>query len=99
MIRNSLNHFRFFFLALCLIFTFNSLVFAGSAVKAIDKDGFGVAIKGYDSVAYFTEGKAVKGSEKYAFSWNDAVWYFSNAEHRKLFAAIPKKYAPNRGGW
>ena len=99
MFGNSLKPFRLFILAVLLIFTFNSLVFAGSAVKALDKDGFGVAIKGYDSVAYFTEGKAVKGSEKYAFSWNDAVWYFSNAEHRKLFAANPKKYAPNRGGW
>jgi YHS domain-containing protein len=86
-------------LAVLLIFTFNSLVFAENAVKALDKDSFGVAIKGYDSVAYFTEGKAVKGNEKYSFSWNEAVWYFSNAEHRGLFAANPKKYVPHRGGW
>jgi hypothetical protein len=53
-------------LAVLLIFTFNSLVFAENAVKALDKDSFGVAINGYDSVAYFTEGKAVKGNEKYS---------------------------------
>ena len=99
MFRNSLKPFRLFILAVLLIFAFNSLVYAENAVKALDKDAFGVAIKGYDSVAYFTEGKAVKGSDKYALSWNEAVWYFSSAEHRELFAANPKKYAPNRGGW
>ena len=99
MFRNSLKPFRLLMLAVILIFTFNSLVYAENAVKALDKDSFGVAIKGYDSVAYFTEGKAVKGNEKYSFSWNEAVWYFSNAEHRELFAANPKKYVPHRGGW
>jgi hypothetical protein len=43
---------------------FNCLVFAESAVKLLDKDSFGSAIKGYDSAAYFTEGKAVKGDKK-----------------------------------
>jgi YHS domain-containing protein len=99
MFGNSLRPFRLFILAIFLIFTLNSLVWAESAVKALDKDSFGLAIKGYDSVAYFTEGKAVKGKEKYSFSWNEALWYFSSAEHRELFAANPKKYAPNRGGW
>ena len=99
MFRNPLKPFRLLMLAVILIFTINSLVYAENAVKALDKDSFGVAIKGYDSVAYFTEGKAVKGSEKYTFSWNEAVWYFSSAEHRELFAANPKKYVPHRGGW
>jgi len=97
--RNSLKSFRSFILIISLIFTLNSLVLAESALKALDKDTFGLAIKGYDSVAYFTEGKAVKGNEKYAFSWNEAVWHFSSAEHRELFAANPKKYVPHRGGW
>ena len=99
MCRNSLKPFRLFILIIFLIFTLNSLGWAENAVKALDKDTFGLAIRGYDSVAYFTEGKAVKGNEKYAFSWNEAVWYFSSAEHRELFAANPKKYVPHRGGW
>ena len=99
MLRNSLNPFRLLILILLLIFALNARVYAENAVKALDKDSFGVAIKGYDSVAYFTEGKAVKGSEKYSFSWNEAVWYFSNAEHRELFAANPNKYVPHRRGW
>ena len=97
--RNSLKPFRSFILIMFLIFTLNSLVWAETTAKALDKDSFGLAIKGYDSVAYFTDGKAVKGNEKFSFSWNEALWYFSSAEHRELFAANPKKYAPNRGGW
>ena len=99
MYRNSLKHLRSFILVVFLIFTLNSLVWAESAVNALDKDTFGLAIQGYDSVAYFTDGKAVKGNEKFSFSWNEALWYFSSAKHRGLFAANPKKYAPNRGGW
>ena len=99
MIRYSPAHFKVFVLTALLIFVFNSLIYAGNVIEGLDKDNFGVAINGYDSVAYFTEGKAVKGNEKYSYSWNEAVWYFSNAEHRELFAANPKKYVPHRGGW
>ena len=96
---NSLKQFKSFIQIIFLILTLNSLVWAENTVNAFDKDSFGLAIKGYDSVAYFTDGKAVKGNEKFSFSWNEALWYFSSAEHRELFAANPKKYAPNRGGW
>lgn len=59
----------------------------------------GVAIKGYDTVAYFTEGKAMKGSEKFAHEWLGTPWHFANAEHRDLFTANPTKYAPQYGGY
>ena len=58
-----------------------------------------VAINGYDSVAYFRAGKAVKGSEANSFQWSGANWYFSSTENRDLFAADPKKYAPQYGGY
>ena len=67
--------------------------------KKINSDIFGVAIKGYDSVAYFTEGRAVKGKSKFSYSWNDAEWYFASAENRDLFAADPEHYAPKYGGY
>lgn len=57
------------------------------------------AIKGYDTVAYFTEGKAVKGSKKYRYKWKDTNWNFSSQENADLFAANPEKYAPQYGGW
>ncbi len=59
----------------------------------------GIAIGGYDPVAYFTEGQAVKGSEKFAHKWLGAIWYFSSAEHRDLFIADPVKYVPQYGGY
>ena len=58
-----------------------------------------LAIKGYDTVAYFKEGKAVKGSESFAFQWHNMTWYFSTKENRDLFAAGPEKYAPQYDGY
>ncbi|WP_052182792.1 YHS domain-containing (seleno)protein [Rhizobium sp. YS-1r] len=58
-----------------------------------------VAIKGYDPVAYFVEGKAVEGSEKYSHRWLGAVWHFSSAENRDLFVKDPSSYAPQYGGY
>jgi len=59
----------------------------------------GVAIMGYDTVAYFTDGKATKGSEKYSYEWLGTPWYFANAEHRDMFISEPIKYAPQYGGY
>lgn len=59
----------------------------------------GVAIMGYDTVAYFTEGKAMKGSEKFSYEWLGTPWLFANAEHRAKFISEPIKYAPQYGGY
>ncbi len=59
----------------------------------------GVAVGGYDPVAYFTEGKPVKGSEEFTLQHDGAAWRFANAEHRDAFAADPAKYAPQYGGY
>lgn len=72
---------------------------AGPLKKKINSNIFGVAIKGYDTVAYFTEGRAVKGQSKFSYSWNDAEWYFASAENRDLFKANPEDYAPKYGGY
>ncbi len=58
-----------------------------------------VAIMGYDTVAYFTEGQPTNGKKEFAFSWNDAQWRFANARNRDLFAAKPERYAPQFGGF
>ena len=57
-----------------------------------------VAIGGYDPVAYFVKGGAVKGSEDFAHEWLGATGHFATAEYRDLFAANPMKYAPQYGG-
>ena len=69
------------------------------AKDLFEQDRAGVAIQGYDTVAYFTDGEAVKGSEEFSFEWLGAVWHFASAEHRDLFAADPVKYAPQYGGY
>lgn len=69
------------------------------ALDLVNTTFFGVAIKGYDTVAYHTEGRAVKGSNAFSHRWNDAKWYFASAENRDLFAADPERFAPQYGGY
>ena len=79
-----------------------ALVLTAGTVSASDKVNttfFGVAIKGYDTVAYHTEGLAVKGNSKISHKWNDAKWYFVSEAHRDLFIKDPEKYAPQYGGY
>ncbi|RPI34095.1 MAG: YHS domain protein [Nitrospiraceae bacterium] len=59
----------------------------------------GVAIKGYDPVAYFTEQKPVAGSAEFEYIWNGSKWRFATAEHRDHFKADPEKYTPQYGGY
>lgn len=58
-----------------------------------------VAAGGYDVVAYFTRGEAVRGSRALQARWNGAVWRFSSAESRDAFVADPARYAPAYGGF
>ena len=57
------------------------------------------AIRGYDPVAYHTEGKPVKGESRYTHSYNGAEWRFSSEENQRLFASNPERYAPQYGGF
>jgi YHS domain-containing protein len=70
------------------------------AVSPVNSTLFGSkAIKGYDPVAYFTEGKPVKGAKQFTYKWKDATWYFSTAENLAAFMDDPEKYAPQYGGY
>jgi len=59
----------------------------------------GIAIRGYDSVAYFSDNKPVKGSEEFAFDWNGAKWLFVSKNNLEAFRSNPEKYAPQYGGY
>lgn len=72
---------------------------ADSSAKSVNVDSDNVAIKGYDSVAYFTNGQPMKGDPAFAFAWNGAQWRFANAAHRDMFASNPERYAPQFGGF
>lgn len=59
----------------------------------------GIAIKGHDPVAYFTEGRPVEGSAAHEVEWKDARWRFASADNRAAFEADPERFAPQYGGW
>jgi len=57
------------------------------------------AIKGYDTVAYFTQGAAVEGDDEFSTEYLGATWLFSSQENLDLFVEDPEKYAPQYGGY
>jgi YHS domain-containing protein len=57
-----------------------------------------LALSGYDPVAYFTQGKPVKGLKQFTTSYNGAEWQFASAADLAAFKADPAKYAPQYGG-
>ena len=78
---------------------------AAEPINTLEKSGLfgydpsGVAIRGYDTVAYFTEGEPREGSEAFTSEWMGATWRFASQEHLDLFAADPERYAPQYGGY
>ena len=58
-----------------------------------------VALKGYDPVSYFTNGKPEKGSAEFTYAFDDTTYWFRSAEHRDKFAADPEHYAPQFDGY
>jgi len=83
-------------------FAFTAIVASSSAIadESVNTGYFGgVAIMGYDTVAYFTEGKAVKGSEEYSYDWLGTPWHFASKKHKEMFINEPVKYAPQFGGY
>jgi len=83
-----------------LSFSFVLLILIGCGGMAVGQSSVSdLAIKGYDTVAYFNTGKALKGNESFAFKWHNMTWYFSTKENRDLFASSPEKYAPQYDGY
>lgn len=75
----------------------DSSVPAGPVLVNLNRDG--LALQGYDPVAYFTLGKPVKGDPAYRASWGGAVYQFASASHRDMFVSDPARYAPQFGGY
>jgi YHS domain-containing protein len=67
--------------------------------KQVNTTAENVAIKGYDTVAYFAENGAVKGNPQFEFVWNGAKWLFSSKENMEKFQKNPEIYAPQFGGY
>ncbi|MCH2250233.1 MAG: YHS domain-containing protein [Cognatishimia sp.] len=59
----------------------------------------GLAIRGYDPVAYFKEQTDVEGSAERSIMWKGAEWRFASAENLADFEANPERWAPQYGGY
>lgn len=81
------------FTVISIGFSFFLLLLAGTAAAET------AAIKGYDTVAYFKDSKAQKGSDVFTYQWHGMTWHFLSKENRDLFAAGPEKYAPQYDGY
>lgn len=68
-----------------------------SAGQFFERDG--LAIMGYDPVAYVTDRKAVKGSPDFAAEYGGSTFYFSTEVHREAFAKNPERFVPQYGGY
>ncbi len=95
---------RRFIAASLLGFSLAGAAWAAPAINTLERGLIqdsvtGVAINGYDTVAYFTNGKPVKGSDAFTQDWNGAKWKFASKAHLDLFKASPEKYAPQYGGY
>lgn len=69
------------------------------STSQINLDEHGVALGGYDPVAYFDSGKPTPGAPAISASYRGATYLFSTAAHRKTFLANPSKYVPEFGGF
>ncbi len=65
----------------------------------VNLNGEGFIAEGYDVVAYFTEGKPVKGDPAFVKLYNGAFYAFASEEHKQMFGADPMKYMPQYGGY
>jgi YHS domain-containing protein len=72
------------------------ILLAAEAAPVLDKR---LALSGYDPVSYFTPGHPEKGLVEFAAAFDDATYWFKNAEHRATFVADPDHYAPQFRGY
>ena len=84
-----------------LLLTFGLLALPAFAQTKtlLNLDNSGVAIQGYDAVAFFTDNKPVKGDQKFLVKHDGAIYFFASKEHKDLFKADPAKYEPEFGGY
>ncbi|MCE9521347.1 MAG: YHS domain-containing protein [Alphaproteobacteria bacterium] len=80
-----------------------STLFAGSAFARSAEVYTGtfssLAVGGYDTVAYFKEGKPAKGRAEFSFEYKGATWLFASQADLEAFKANPSAYAPQYGGY
>ena len=69
------------------------------STSQINLDAHGIALRGYDPVAYFDTGKPTRGNEKLSATYGGARYLFATAAHRRSFLKDPRAYLPEFGGF
>ena len=69
------------------------------STSPINIDAQGLALRGYDPVAYFEDGKPTRGTTNLSASYGGARYLFASESHRKLFLENPRRYIPEYGGF
>lgn len=82
---------------LLLSFAATTLLAETKSLLNVNKNG--LALQGYDPVAFFTENKPVKGKPEFKFAHQGATYLFASAENKMRFEKEPEKYAPAFGGF
>ena len=75
-----------------------ALLITVGAPFAAAADTAKLAMRGYDPVNYFTEGRPAKGSPEFSHVWDGERYLFASAKHRDMFASDPARYAPQFPG-
>lgn len=70
-----------------------------AGAQPVNTDSSGLALKGYDPVAYFTTGQPMRGDPRYTATHEGATYRFSSATNRDAFAREAARYAPQYGGY
>jgi len=66
----------------------------GDTTAKVNVDNKGIILKGYDAVAYFKEGRPVKGNPAIESTYQGAIYFFASAANKADFDKDPAKYAP-----
>ena len=87
---------------LTMIVSVFSLILVAATVHAnevVNATSRGIAMDGFDPVAYFKQGSPAKGDLQFSHHYKDRTWVFASAENRDEFAADPAAYEPQNNGW
>ena len=76
-----------------------ALTIPALASDEVNTDRTGLAIGGYDTVAYFSSGRPVKGNFQITAEHEGVVYRFANEKNRDVFESNPERYAPQYGGY
>lgn len=86
-------------LLLMMLIFLSSALQAGAGGQRVNRARNGLAIDGYDPVAYFVESRPVRGLADFEYEWNGARYRFATAANRERFAQEPARYLPQYGGF